>query len=345
MPRNRPQPSSNRQRNISVTSNTSSSSCKDNSFVLQHQRAIESADPRRIARSSIENGSSIGDRQFRSSFPDFPRPTSFYDVPPIADHSRAEYDNQEIQDKLKELQHSKWQYEHIMSQLHQLQSSSNREPHPISRSDRPIETGNNDAVYLNINTRTQKLQEAQQKLIQLQELMQNVSIDLDFHPLSEENKINKPNLSAKEFPAEFLRNVPGNVSSRSTTIPRINPNVRRNRVLPQQPLHCSLQQNNLSQDQPSSPKRYSTPHANSSLLDVFERSGPSLDSSDEESTVEIEEEPTEVTTETNAHNDHMASPLLNSETTARNLTHIPMVCQFQNSIFMSTFILIPLENL
>jgi len=265
----------------------------------------------------------------RPSFPDFQRPTSFYDVQPILDQSRTDQDSQEIQDKLKELQHSKWQYDNLVSQLHQLQTSCNREVHPTSttiRSERSLEVGSNDAVYININSRTLKLQEAQQKLIQLQELMQNVSIDLDFHSLGDENKNNKPNMSMiKEFPAEFLRSVPGSVSNRSTAIPRVNPSVRRfNRTLPQQQSHYSLQQNNLSQDQPSSPKCYSTLHANSSLLDVFERSGPSLDSSDEESTVEIEEEPTEVHTEANTHNDHLTNPLLNSETTSRNFIHNPM---------------------
>lgn len=330
MPRNRPQTTSNRQRNTSMTSNTSSSSCKDNSFVQQHQRTIKPTDTRRTARVSNENGSAIGDRPIRLSFSDFPRPTSSHDMPPLLDQSRADQDNSEIQDKIKELQHSKRQYENVLSQLHQLQSTYNRELFPIStslRPERPVEIGNNDAVHLNINSRTQKLQEAQQKLIQLQELMQNVSIDLDFHPLGEENKNIKPNSSIiREFPPEFLRNVPCNMINRSPTIPRVNPNVRQfNRVLPQQPSYSLLQQNNLSQDQPSSPKRYSTPHANSSLLDVFERDGASLDSSDEESTVEIGEEPTEASTEVNTHNEHPTNPMINDETTARNVIHIPMV--------------------
>merc|ERR1740128_290014 len=237
-----------------MTSNTSSSSCKDNSFLHHHQRAIDPTDPRRAARISNENGSSTGDRPMRPSFPDFQRPTSFYDVQPILDQSRTDQDSQEIQDKLKELQHSKWQYDNLVSQLHQLQTSCNREVHPTSttiRSERSLEVGSHDAVYININSRTLKLQEAQQKLIQLQELMQNVSIDLDFHSLGDENKNNKPNMSMiKEFPAEFLRSVPGSVSNRSTAIPRVNPSVRRfNRTLPQQQSHYSLQQNNLSQDQ------------------------------------------------------------------------------------------------
>ena len=53
--------------------------------------------------------------------------------------------------------------------------------------------------------------------------------------------------------------------------------------------------------------------------------GATIDSSDEESTVEIGEEPTEASTEVNTHNEHPTNPMINDETTARNVIHIPMV--------------------
>ncbi len=314
----------NRQRNLSVTSNTSSSSFKDNASVNHRNSDHTPVDQRRASRSSrttaVANGVRENARQTfstNSSFRDLPRPTSLFEAgSPFNNPSESEH--RDMVEKMRELQ-KKYQYDNAMSQLQQMHSPFSDEPTPnVTRA----EMTNNETVYQSINNRARKLQEAQQRLIQLQELMQNVSIDLDYNPYSQqsEDKNSKP----KEFPLDFLRNVSSNIPTRTTAIPRVNPSVPRhlNKGLPQQQMGASASaqhfspQNNLSHDSLTSPKRYSTSsQVNGSLLDVFARGEPSFDSSNEE----VDETPIGGE-EVNGQDDHSSHEqmLHNGDTTARN---------------------------
>ena len=316
----------NRQRNLSVTSNTSSSSYKDNSSV-NYRNADNVPDQRRPtsrstrSSSSVANGARENVRQTLSAnhtFRDFQRPTSLFEAAGPSFSNPSENEHREMVEKMRELQ-KKYQYDNAMSQLQHMHSPFSDEPTPNATR---AELTNNETVYQSINTRARKLQEAQQRLIQLQELMQNVSIDLDYNPFNQqsEDKNNKP----KEFPLDFLRNVSSNLPGRTTAIPRVNPSVPRhlNKGPPQQQMGASASvqhfspQNNLSHDSLTSPKRYSTSsQVNGSLLDVFARGEPSFDSSNEE----VDETPIGGD-DVNGQDDHSSHEqmLHNSDTSARN---------------------------
>jgi hypothetical protein len=153
--------------------------------------------------------------------------------------------------------------------------------------------------------------------------MQNVSIDLDYNPYTQQNE--EKNSKPKEFPLDFLRNVSSNGPSRTPTIPRINPGVPRhlNKGTHQQQIgassnHLYSPQNNLSHDSLGSPKRYSTSsQVNGSLLDVFAQGEPSFDSSNEEA------EETRIE-EVNGQDDHSSHERMHSaETSVRNGIRLP----------------------
>ena len=298
----------NRQRNLSVTSNTSSSSYKENSSVI-HRNADHTADLRRINRSSRANsavnanGARENARQTLSNMPfrDFQRPTSLFDSGSLMNNP-SESEHRELREKMQELQQKKWQYENAMSQLQQMHLSFSDEPTPnVTRA----ELVNNEAVYSSASGRTRKLQEAQQRLVHLQELMQNVSLDLEYNPFAQHNeeKNNKP----KEFPLDYLRNVSSHPPARPAAVSSRNPNVPRhlNKTPLLQPpgaTHHFSPQNNLSHDSLGSPKRYSTSsQVNGSLLDVFARE-PSFDSSNED----VEDTPI-VGDEANGHDGHSSN--------------------------------------
>ena len=295
----------NRQRNLSVASNTSSSSYKDNSTLMQrnsdhvHDQGRSSRSTRPVLMHSTGTRDILHPATTtNSSVRELPRPTSFFDtVNPL--NNPSERDHREIQEKMRELQQKKWQYDNAMSQLQQIHSPFSDEPTPNAA--RAEMTSHSEALYASISSRTRKLQEAQQRLIQLQELMQNVSIDLDYNPYNQqtENKINKP----KEFPLDFLRNVASNVQSRTTLMPRAMPSVSRPSKQQMGTAGSTFQfspQNNLSHESLSSPKRYSTSsQVNGSLLDVFPRGEPSFDSSNED----VEDAANEADNEVNAQDD------------------------------------------
>jgi hypothetical protein len=233
----------------------------------------------------------------------------------------SEGEHREMQEKMRELQQKKWQYENAMSQLQQMHSPFSDEPTPNAT--RAEMTNNAETVYTSISNRARKLQEAQQRLIQLQELMQNVSIDLDYNPYTQQNE--DKNSKPKEFPLDFLRNVSSNGPTRTPTIPRVNPSVPRhlNKGTHQQQMgastHLFLPQNNLSHDSLGSPKRYSTSsQVNGSLLDVFAQGEPSFDSSNEEA-----EEETRIE-EVNGQVEHSPHERIHSaEASVRNGLRLP----------------------
>lgn len=318
----------NRQRNLSVTSNTSSSSYKDNSSINQ-RNSDQAPDQRRASRSArtttsnsngVRESARLSFTATNSTFRDFQRPTSLFETAASLNNP-TEGEHREMQEKMRELQHKKWQYENAMSQLQQMHSPFADEPTPNAAR---AEMSNNETVYASMSNRARKLQEAQQRLLQLQELMQNVSIDLDYNPYAQqsEDKNNKP----KEFPLDFLRNVSSNLPARTPTIPRVNPSSvpRHLNKGPHQhqlgaaagAVHHFSPQNNLSHDSLSSPKRYSTSsQVNGSLLDVFARGEPSFDSSNEEvDDAAIEGE--EVNTQ-DVHSSH-EQLLPNGESSTRN---------------------------
>lgn len=221
---------------------------------------------------------------------------------------------------MRELQQKKLLYDSAMFQLQHLHSPFSDEPTPNAA--RAELTSHNEALYASIDSRTRKLQEAQQRLIQLQELMQNVSLDLDYSPYNQqiEDKVNKP----KEFPLDFLRNVAPNMQQRNTVLPRAIPSVSRPSNNEQQQQQMGVAgatfqyspQNNLSHESFSSPKRYSTSsQVNGSLLDVFARGEPSFESSNED----VEEAANEGD-EVNAQDDASSHDQLlhNGETSTRN---------------------------
>jgi hypothetical protein len=205
---------------------------------------------------------------------------------------------------------------------------------PTPNATRAEMTNNAETVYTSISNRARKLQEAQQRLIQLQELMQNVSIDLDYNPYTQQNE--EKNSKPKEFPLDFLRNVSSNGPARTPTILRVNPSIPRhlNKGTHQQQMganaHLFSPQNNLSHDSLGSPKRYSTSsQVNGSLLDVFAQGEPSFDSSNEEA------EETRIE-EVNAQDDH-SSERMHSEASARNgiPATVPVVsARFYTLIFL-----------
>lgn len=228
-----------------------------------------------------------------------------------------------MQENMRVLQQKKWQYENAMSQLQQMHSPYSDEPTPNAT--RAEISSSAETVYTSISNRARKLQEAQQRLVQLQELMQNVSIDLDFNPYTQQN--DDKNCKPKEFPLDFLRNVSSNGSARTPTIPRVNPSVPRylNKGPHQHQIaasgHLFSPQNNLSHDSFGSPKRYSTSsQVNGSLLDVFTQGEPSFDSSTEE----VEE--TRIDGDEVTGQDHHASQerMLGVETSARNGIRLPI---------------------
>lgn len=320
----------NRQRNLSVTSNTSSSSFKDNSSI-NHRNSDQAPDQRRAsrtARTTTSNSNGVresarpGFTPTNSTLRDYQRPTSLFETA-TSINNPSESEHREMQEKMRELQHKKWQYENAMSQLQQMHSPFSDEPTPNAAR---AEMTNNETMYASMSNRARKLQEAQQRLLQLQELMQNVSIDLDYNPYAHqsEDKNNKP----KEFPLDFLRNVSSNLPARTPTIPRVNPSSsvprHMNKGLHQQQLgagasavHHFSPQNNLSHDSLSSPKRYSTSsQVNGSLLDVFARGEPSFDSSNEE----VDDAAIggdEVNTQQDVHSSH-EQLLPNGESSTRN---------------------------
>lgn len=280
---NRPGDDGNRRRNLSVASNASSSSCKDNTY-MNHRVPV--TEQRRQSRPSTEihqvitrdNGQrfqySMNPSSFRSS-QQRPAGSHFAEVS-SASNSQPEGDQQE----------AKRQYENIVAQIQQLHPTfmdEMQQPTTI-QPDAVADT----SVYVN---RAIKLREAQQRLRQLQELMQNVSIDLDCNPYSHlvDTKSRKP----KDFPMDFLKNLSSSGSARTTSIPRINP-----QSTPRQPngsqrhqRYSPTQQNNLSQESISPKRLYSSSQANGSLLDVFPRSEPSFDSSDaDENPIGVDEE-------------------------------------------------------
>ena len=319
--------SGNRQRNLSMASNTSSSSFKDNG--ANNRRSAES---HHVTSTRSRNGAvnssqsaNVNDSYLRDGRPvvngsfsmgqrrDFQHLRSEYG----ATSSNGLLDNpcdseQEIQEKLNELQQKKWQYENVMSQIQQLQAtlSGPQSPHvhsssvPTARRERPTELGSLEVGYVPVNhQRSTKLQEAQQRLsgslIQLQDLMQNVSLDLDCNPIfSRHNKdknLNPNPTVIKECP-HFLRNVPSNDSSiakpaashlrmnarhyNTVGLPRVTPSHH----------HCSPQQNNLSSDSLTPKSHQPTHQVNGFLMDMFARSEEhSLNSSNEESAGDIDE--------------------------------------------------------
>lgn len=180
---------------------------------------------------------------------------------------------------------------------------------------------NDTTLYTPVDNRARKLQEAQQRLLQLQELMQNVSLDLDINPFSqqpaERAKNNKPRRDMRDLSLDFLRNVPSTSARTPTSIPRVNPNVSRN--------YAGAQQNNLSHDSLSSPKRYpSQSQVNGSqlLLDVFARSEPSFDNSSDD--VDEDDDRIEADEDEEDNIPHSESQLLNGEasSTPRNNTTV-----------------------
>ena len=198
---------------------------------------------------------------------------------------------------------------------------------------------NDTTLYTPIDNRSRKLQEAQQRLLQLQELMQNVSLDLDCNPFAqqqqqEEHKNNKPRRDVRDLSLDFLRNVPSTSSgyTRTTTsIPRVNPNVSR---LSNQH-YAGAQQNNLSHDSLSSPKRYpSQSQVNGShhltMLDVFHpRSEPSFDDSSDDD-VNEDDDPIDADDDEEDNIPHaLPNQLVNggeaNSSTPRNTIRIPSV--------------------
>ncbi|XP_032786935.2 uncharacterized protein LOC116924515 [Daphnia magna] len=323
---------SNRQRNLSVTSNTSSSSYKDNSSV-NYRTSDLAPDQRRTSRSSRTtsstsnaNGARDINRQFLSGanlpFRDFQRPIPLYDSRCVL-NTPSDGEHREMQEKMCELQQKKWQYENAMSQLQQMHSPYSEEPTPNAT--RAEISSSAETVYTSISNRARKLQEAQQRLVQLQELMQNVSIDLDYNPYTQQN--DDKNCKPKEFPLDFLRNVSSGGSARTSTIPRTNPSVTRhlNKESHQQQIgasaHLFSPQNNLSHDSLGSPKRYSTSsQVNGSLLDVFTQDEPSFDSSTEEV-----EDARIGGDEVTGQDDHPSQErMLSAETSTRNGIRLPI---------------------
>jgi len=253
----------------------SSSSYKEHSSNMNHSRPLENGDQRRgttrLPSTHFQNGmgrDGAQRHQNSSSSRDIQqRPASLFDSATALNH-QPEGDQQEV----------KRQYENIMAQIQQLHPTFIDETQPAFMRQEVVTTPNNESVYIN---RAAKLQEAQQRLIQLQELMQHVSIDLDCNPYSHvaDNKNRKP----REFPMDFLRNVPSGTRSAARANPHSTPRQSNRSSQPQLPLFPSVPQNNLSQEIINPKRTYSSSHhVNGSLMDVFTRSEPSFDSSDPE---------------------------------------------------------------
>lgn len=285
---NRPGDGNNRQRIFSATSNASSSSYKDNSF-SNHR---ESLDRRPTTRSSSNtflgstaapSGSNRRLYQFNSSVNhcDSQRAAASsnglpFEASSFLNHQSEGTDTLEI----------KRQYENLISQIQQLHPAfveDGQHPPPMRMDSLP----NNEALFMD---RAVKLQEAQQRLIQLQELMQNVSLELDCNPYGHLSVgDNKNKKLPKESQMDFLRNVPS-INSMPTapriTLPRVSPHNnsaqanRESRLASGRHLHSPTPQNNLSHESINPKRPYASSNANGSLLDVFGRSEPSFDSSD-----------------------------------------------------------------
>ena len=333
----------NRRRNLSVTSNSSSSSCKDNGSLSNNQRNVEAPFRNGVTRSS-SRPNSYGAAAIWDCSASTSRGASVYPASrESAQRARTEMENmtpnlsldhtvlseRDIQQKLHDLQQKKLQYDTIMSQLQHLQSSYQSSAPvptaPLGKMKRPLLMSNSEPEYVYVNDRTAQLQEAQQSLTQLQELMQNVSLDLECNPFGRHsnNKNINPNSSLNKGYPEFLRNVaPVQGMKKSTTFPRINPGVFRqnNKVSPM--ANYSAQQCNPSMDF-LTPKHYSAP-ANGSLLDVYRRSNePSMNSSNEGSADEMEDDLFEGDEE--EHFQENQEQIVDADTSNRNGLRVPLV--------------------
>lgn len=277
----------NRQRNFSVASNTSASSFKENAAVNQRITENTSLDSRRSGRQTrthLSAPNETRDRVRASSMSScLPRDTN---RPMFGFESFN--NSQQMVDAQSDLQEQfRKCFENEIGICPNQASASCGESTPnIIRA----ELANSDLHHV-LETRARKQQEAQQRLLQLQELIQNVSLDLELNPFQQHHD---DKIKFKDAGLDYLRNVPSNHmhSQRETTIPRINV-PRQSYKSPQHLLPTSgngatchpqyLPQNNLSHDPVLSPKRYSTSsQVNGSLMDVFGRSDPSFDSSNEE---------------------------------------------------------------
>ena len=321
---------SNRQRNLSLTSNTSSSSYKDNASNNQKTPESQVFSRSGMFNSSLTNANSASPsardvqhgslNRSSSSIPqlnplqrEFQRPRfeSYEAMSSASLNSTMDHGNlacepeHEIQQKLTEMQQKKLQYENVLLQLQQLQTSLNNSPQipATSRGQQPVEQRNIETAYAPVNLRSSKLQEAQQRLTQLQDLMQNVSLDLDCNPFARQHK-NKniyphPTL-IKEYP-DFLLNVGanenGSVHSNNTraSAPPMNPDSSRYRNIENsfEPHRSySPQQNNLSLESITPKIQRNSQmfnHGHGSLLDVFVRSDEASLNSSEGSAPEIDD--------------------------------------------------------
>lgn len=277
----------NRQRNFSVASNTSTSSFKDNAPINQRTTENSSIDTRRSSRQTRNHTSIPNETRDRASSTgsflprDLNRPSFGFEMFSSAQQQLVDA-QPDIQDQFR-----KW-FEGGIPVCSNQAAANFGEPTPNAIR---AELVNSDPSHV-LESRARKQQEAQQRLLQLQELIQNVSFDLEMNPFQHHHSDDK--IKVKDTGLDFLRNVPSNHShsQRATSVPHVNV-PRQIYKSPQHvltlnangasaPTHHSPQ-NNLSHDPLLNPKRYSTSsQVNGSLMDVFGRSDPSFDSSNDE---------------------------------------------------------------